>query len=398
MASSLIANSPAVGAASASSPRAAQSTTSSPAAAHASPHSTYQAPSPNSPADQGTGALEAEEETAGAVANDDQLHVLLHPQRLNMLTNLGSSAYTASLSSSVLDYPEQYGRRYHAFRSGAYNIPNDEAEMDRLDLAHTLMTSVIGGKHYLAPLEQDKIHRILDVGTGTGIWAMEMGDIFPNAEVIGNDLSAIQPSWLPPNVKFEIDDVESPWVGTEKYDYIFVRCMLVSIKDWPALVENIFENLNPGGWVEFQDLDGLYYSEDGSYNEEHVTRQWNKDILQACDIIGRTGCPGPKLEGWVRDAGFAEISHEKFKIPFGPWPKDPYYKHIGMLNLAQLLRGLEGFSLKLFCDVLGWTREEVVVLLAQVRKELQQGVFHAVYDCHVVYAQKPAIEGQSPDA
>ncbi|OBR09180.1 Methyltransferase domain-containing protein [Colletotrichum higginsianum IMI 349063] len=35
------------------------------------------------------------------------------------------STYTASLTSSVVDYPTEYGRRYHAFRSGAYNFPND---------------------------------------------------------------------------------------------------------------------------------------------------------------------------------------------------------------------------------------------------------------------------------
>ncbi|KAI3528301.1 methyltransferase [Colletotrichum filicis] len=40
--------------------------------------------------------------------------------------------------------------------------------------------------------------------------ATEMGDFFPNAEVTGIDLSPIQPSWVPPNVKVEVDDVESP--------------------------------------------------------------------------------------------------------------------------------------------------------------------------------------------
>ncbi|TEA18381.1 Secondary metabolism regulator LAE1 [Colletotrichum sidae] len=394
MASSPTPNPPAAGAASVPSPQAAQPTASSPAAAPASPPTANQALTPTA----------VNEDTAGLEADDAARQLMTKcmlppsPCLILTLTSSNSSAYTASLSSSVLDYPEQYGRRYHAYKSGAYNIPNDEAEMDRLDVAHSAMVNIIGNKLYLSPLEEEKIHRILDVGTGTGIWAMEMADLFPNAEIIGNDLSAIQPSWLPPNVKFEIDDVESPWIGIEKYDYIYVRFMLVSIKDWPALVQNIFDNLNPGGWVEFQDLDGHYYSEDGSYTEEHATRKWNKEYLRACDIIGRTARPGPQLEGWVRDAGFTEITHQKFKVPFGPWPKDPYYKHIGMINLAQLLGGLEGFSLKLFCEVLGWTKEEVIVMLASVRNELQGGAFHAMYNCHVVYAQKPEIEGQSPDA
>jgi methylase of polypeptide subunit release factors len=43
----------------------------------------------------------------------------------------------------------------------------------------------------------EKPHKILDVGTGTGIWAIDAGDLFPSAEVIGVDLSPIQPNWMP---------------------------------------------------------------------------------------------------------------------------------------------------------------------------------------------------------
>jgi methylase of polypeptide subunit release factors len=50
---------------------------------------------------------------------------------------------------------------------------------------------------YEAPLEDPE--KILDIGTGTGIWAIEMADMFPNAEVIGTDLSPIQPDWIPSN-------------------------------------------------------------------------------------------------------------------------------------------------------------------------------------------------------
>lgn len=51
--------------------------------------------------------------------------------------------------------------------------------------------------------------RVLDLGTGTGIWAIDVADLFENAEVLANDLSPIQPSNVPLNVRFEVDDVES---------------------------------------------------------------------------------------------------------------------------------------------------------------------------------------------
>jgi methylase of polypeptide subunit release factors len=43
-----------------------------------------------------------------------------------------------------------------------------------------------GRKLHFAPIEDP--HRILDVGTGTGIWAIDMADQYLMAEVIGVDL------------------------------------------------------------------------------------------------------------------------------------------------------------------------------------------------------------------
>lgn len=49
------------------------------------------------------------------------------------------------------------------------------------------------------------------------------------------------PNLTPPNARFEIDDVESPWFYEAKFDWIFCRYMAASIYDWPKLVNNIFE-------------------------------------------------------------------------------------------------------------------------------------------------------------
>ena len=50
------------------------------------------------------------------------------------------------------------------------------------------------GELFLAKIPENPQH-ILDCGTGTGIWALDVGEVYPSAEVIGVDLSSIQPEW-----------------------------------------------------------------------------------------------------------------------------------------------------------------------------------------------------------
>lgn len=79
----------------------------------------------------------------------------------------------------------------------------------------------------MAPISASNIKRCLDFGTGTGIWAIDFADEFPNCEVIGTDLSPIQPTWVPPNLKFFVDDVESDWSYNvdNHFDFIHGRMM-----------------------------------------------------------------------------------------------------------------------------------------------------------------------------
>jgi len=63
-------------------------------------------------------------------------------------------------------------------------------------------------------------------------------------QVLGNDLSANMPAFIPANVKFEVDDVESPWTHNAKFDYIFSRYMAASIIDWPKLVNTVYESVH----------------------------------------------------------------------------------------------------------------------------------------------------------
>ena len=103
-----------------------------------------------------------------------------------------------------------------------------------------------------------------------------------------------------------------------------VRYLAAAILDWPKLMRQAFEATAPGEWAEFQDFDLKYYSEDGSLKEEHSVQKWITTLLKAAEDFGRDPSPGSKLEQYMKDAGFEDVQHEKYRMPIGPWPKDKH--------------------------------------------------------------------------
>ncbi len=145
---------------------------------------------------------------------------------------------------------------------------------------------------------------------------------------------------VPPNVKFEVDDIEKEWAYSSSFDFIHCRAMAAVIADWPRLTKQCFQLglplicmrncltfaiprfTKPGGWVEFVDLDMRVYSSDGSLSDDSPLYKWNRDILRAARMMGREPNPGPLLSGFLHDAGFVSVKEEVYRVPIGTWPKD----------------------------------------------------------------------------
>lgn len=84
----------------------------------------------------------------------------------------GFSSASTSAESSVRDYMYENGRRYHRFREGSYNFPNDDVEQEREDMKHAMVKLLCSQKLHFAPIGNNP-QEVLDLGTGTGIWAIE---------------------------------------------------------------------------------------------------------------------------------------------------------------------------------------------------------------------------------
>jgi len=131
----------------------------------------------------------------------------------------------------------------------------------------------MGNRLFYAPIEAPSA--VLDIGTGTGIWAIDVADAYPAAEVVGTDLSPIQPPYVPPNLSFEIEDADEDWTFKPKFDLVHSRVLNdTSLKDWSHFYQEAFKVLKPGGWVESQEFDYHGLSEDGTIDPNCRLRFW----------------------------------------------------------------------------------------------------------------------------
>ncbi|RKK95741.1 hypothetical protein BFJ71_g8207 [Fusarium oxysporum] len=222
-----------------------------------------------------------------------------------------------------------------------------------------VLTLLLDGKPTLVPLKDniqvsgtsghrnvrgniDKLKRVLDVGTGTGIWAIDFADEHPDAEVIGTDLSPIQPRWVPPNVKFELEDATKDWTRPENhFDLVHVRFLIGAISDWVALFKEASHCCKPGGFVESGEINPTSYSYNGTIDDVGALQTWNRLVIESGKGFGRSFTDIENDVQLFREAGLVDVKSFDFKAPIGGWPKDEKMRKVGQFLRASIENDLE---------------------------------------------------------
>ncbi|KAI1428618.1 tam domain protein [Xylaria sp. FL1777] len=299
-----------------------------------------------------------------------------------------------SITSSVTAYREENGRTYHAYSDGSYHYPNDSLELERLDWQYICLKRLFNDKNYFAPWSQERPpKRVLDLATGTGMWAMEMAEEFESSTVIGTDLSPIQPEYVPPNVHFYIHDATqiSPLsqTGLKRLKFA-IRMALGAWENFEIdVARKAFDHLEPGGWFEAQELLPTLGCDDGSMPDDYAPNLLFNDLEDCARREQRPLDIAKTYKQGLINAGFVDVTEQVYKIPINGWARSKNWKTLGDLWNVNCLDAIQGVAMALLHRARGLKRHQIEIHLMETRRGLSDKSVHAYQSCYVVLGRKP---------
>jgi hypothetical protein len=111
------------------------------------------------------------------------------------------------------------------------------------------------------------------------------------------------------------------------------------------------------------DFTMTFYTINGEFRPGCAVDRWCNELKAFLWGFRLEPEPGPRLEGWIRAAGFEDIHIKRFALPVGLWPKEKRMVSVVARILARFLSSIELVvkfltnKLKIFSGIrkrLGW--------------------------------------------
>lgn len=156
------------------------------------------------------------------------------------------------------------------------------------------------GKAFHVPVDQSS--RVLEISAGTGYVTRLLASTFPQAAVIGLDLSAV-PAGEKTNAGFIQGDIMADGVVDGPFDFIYSRMLVYGgIRDWPAYIARAWDLLAPSGWLETQEVDTSAFF-DGDGKNMYPSSSWRNEQRVAFEAKGIDMACATNLEEYFKNQG-----------------------------------------------------------------------------------------------
>lgn len=306
-----------------------------------------------------------------------------HPLQQQLKDSATINSTTSTVEAALPDWAYQTrkcddGRTRHTVESAPYMLPNDLTESDRLDAQHYIVRFVFKG-NYNVPLDPEANLKILDVATGTGVWALEMAHEFPNAEVHGVDISAIFPATIKPsNCHFQLCNIlDGLPFPDNHFDFIYQRLLVYALSPAQRRQVNaeLLRVLKPEGYLQLVESDGIVY------NPGPEMEKVNQLSLETSLRHGVDPREVQTMKTGLKQGGYTGVNSFHIALPVGDWGgKAGVLSRDNMHGLATIwLKGELGKMDQAACDT----------VLAACDKECEE--FKSYYKVWLVVGQKPSI-------
>ncbi|HZU16048.1 MAG TPA: class I SAM-dependent methyltransferase, partial [Candidatus Dormibacteraeota bacterium] len=172
------------------------------------------------------------------------------------------------------------------------------------------------GRNFLAPVEAPG--RVLDVGTGTGRWGIEVCWEHPEALVVGLDLVA-GPREHPSGYRHVRGNLlQGLPFQSDTFDLVHQRYLVsgIPLGEWPRVVAELVRVTRPGGWVELVEPTMAF-----SHMGPATRRAWGlvQDHVAAPLGLDTARAVFEALDGYLRQAGLEAVVRRELVLPVGEW-------------------------------------------------------------------------------